>query len=118
MQLKDNCLHAVEFLASLDNLLMEITPNQVIPPLVPAKGNCTFSLLHPGWCYEKTHFLVVELQELYHLLEFPAVFALINRGYHASLEEAFIVTLMKLATGDSNVEYVDTFAFWGTGWCS
>ncbi len=56
----NHCIHAVEFLSSLDNLLMEITPDQVIPCLVPANQNRSFDQLHPGWCYEKTHFRVVQ----------------------------------------------------------
>ena len=102
-----HCLHAVEFLSSLDNLLMVITPDQVIPRLVPANRNRTFDQLHPGWCYEKTRFRVAQLRELYHLLEFPAMYALTNKGHYASLEEAFILTLVKLATGDTNVELAD-----------
>ncbi len=98
-----HCIHTVEFLSLLDNHLMEITLDQVIPRLVPANRNRTFDQLHPGWCYEKTRFCVVQLRELYLLLEFPAVYALTNRGHYASSEEAYIITLMKLATGDSNV---------------
>jgi hypothetical protein len=67
---------------------MEITPDQVIPCLILANRHCTFDQLHPGCCYEKTRFHVVQLRELYHLLEFPAVFALMNRGHYASSEEA------------------------------
>ena len=95
---------------------MEITPDQVIPPLVPANYHCTFDLLHPGWCYQNTHF--VQLWELYHLLEFPAVFALTNRGHKASSKEAFAVTLTKLATGHNNVVLVDIFGFSGDGMVS
>ncbi len=50
------------------------------------------------------------------MLEFPAVFALTNRGHYASSEEAFIVTLTKLATGDSNMELADSFVFSGGDW--
>jgi hypothetical protein len=106
-----HCLHSVEFLQTHNNLLMEISPDQVSPRLVPANRNRTFDLCHPGWCYQKTCFRVIQLWELYHLLEFPAVFALSKRGHYASLEEAFIVTLMKLVAGDSNVELADTFGF-------
>jgi hypothetical protein len=57
-----HCMHNVKFLSSLDNLLMEITSDQVIPCLVPVNRNCTFDLLHPGSCYEKTHFRVAQLR--------------------------------------------------------
>jgi hypothetical protein len=113
-----HCLHAVKFLSSLDNLLMVITPDQVIPHLVPANWNRTFDLLHPGWCHEKTHFLVAQLWELYHLLEFPAMFLLSNRGHYASSEEAFILMLTKLATGDTNLVLADTFSYLGDGMVS
>jgi hypothetical protein len=65
-----HCMHIVQFLSTLDNLLMEITPNQVTPCLIPVNRNCIFDLLHPEWCYEKTWFHVAQLRELYHLLEF------------------------------------------------
>ncbi len=81
-----HCLHAVEFLSSLDNLLMEITLDQVIPRLVPANRNRTFDLLHPGRCYEKTQFRVAQLQELYHLLEFPVMLIFSERRRYASSE--------------------------------
>jgi hypothetical protein len=52
------------------------------------------------------------------LCSFPVVFALMNRGHYASSEEAFIVSLTKLATGDSNMELVDIFGFLGDGMAS
>ncbi len=113
-----HCIQCVEFFETLDNLLMEITPAQVIPCLAPANRNRTFDLLHPGWCYQKTRFRVVQLRELYHLLEFPAVYALTNRSHYASSEEAFIIMLMKLASGDSNVVLADTFGFSADGMIS
>jgi hypothetical protein len=106
-----HCMHIIDFFSALNNLLMEITPNQVIPCLVLANRNCSFDLLHPGWCYEKTHFRVAQLQELYHLLEFPVMFVLLERRHYASLEETFIITLMKLTTGGSNVVLADCFGF-------
>jgi len=48
-----HCMHVMESFSSLDNHLMEITPDQVIPRLVPVNRNCTFDQLHPGWCYER-----------------------------------------------------------------
>ncbi len=114
-----HCIQCVEFFETLDNLLMEIMPALLIPRLAPANRNRTFDLLHPvGWCYQKTRFRVVQLRELYHLLEFPAVYTLTNRSHYASSEEAFIIMLMKLATGDSNVVLADTFGFSGDGMIS
>jgi hypothetical protein len=111
MMLLHHCIKCVQFFNLLDNLLMDITPDQVIPHLVPANHHCTFDLLHPGWCYQFTRFRVLQLQELYHLLEFPALFALSNRGHYGSSEEAFITTVTKLATGHSNVMLADNFGF-------
>jgi hypothetical protein len=71
-----HCLNVVRFLSLLDNLLMEITPDQVIPRLVLANRNRTFDLFHPGWSYEKTWFCVAQLREMYHLLESPVMFFL------------------------------------------
>jgi hypothetical protein len=114
-----HCLRAVEFLSSLNNLLMEITHNQVIPRLmVPVNMNHTFDLLHPGWCYEETWFHVTQLWELYHLLEFPMMFVLSERRHYASSEEAFIITLIKLATRDGNLVLADCFDFSGDGMVS
>jgi len=75
-------------------------------------------LLHPGWCYQNTHFRVVQLWELYHLLEFPAMLALTDRGHKASSEEAFILTITEIATGRSNVALADLFGFSGDGMVS
>jgi hypothetical protein len=111
-------MHIVAFLSTLNNLIMEVTPDKVIPHLVPANRNCNFDLLHLGWCYETTHFCIAQLQELYHLLEFPAMFVLSERRHYGSSEEAFIITLMKLATGDSNAVLGDCFGFSGDGMIS
>jgi len=113
MMLLPHCIECVNFFNLLDNLLMEITPNQVIPRLVPENCHCTFDLLHPCWCYQNTRFRVIQLQGLYYLLDFPAVFALTNRGHKASSEEAFINTLTKLTTGHNNAVLADIFSFSG-----
>jgi hypothetical protein len=94
-------MYSVLFLSTLDSLLREVNPNQVIPRLVLANRNSTSDLLHPWWYYKKTQFRVAQLWELYNLLELPMMFVLLERN--APLEEAFNITLMKLATGDSNV---------------
>jgi len=118
MLLLHHSLECVNFFSLLDNLLMEITADQVIPRLAPVNRHRTFDLLHPGWCYQFTRFRVLQLRELYQLLEFPAVFALTNRGHKASSEEAFILTMSKIATGHSNVALADIFGFSGDGMVS
>jgi hypothetical protein len=118
MLLLHHCIESVNFFSLLDNQLIEITPDQLIPHLVPANHHCTFDLLHPGLCYQNTRCRVLQLWELYHLLKFPVVFALTNRGHKAFSEEAFIVTLTKLATGHINVVLADRFGFSGDGMVS
>jgi hypothetical protein len=86
-----HCLNIVQFLSSLDNLLMEITLDQVIPRLVPANRNRTFDLFHPGWSYEKTWFCVAQLREMYHLLESPVMFILSERR-HMSLRKKHLLS--------------------------
>ncbi len=78
---------------------MEITPDRVVPRLNPPNRHRTFDLLHEGWCYQHTRFCVVQLRELYYLLEFPAIFTVSMKGKLASSEEAFILTIGKLAMG-------------------
>ena len=46
------------------------------------------------------------------------MFVLLERRHYASLKEAFIITLTKLATGDSNVVLADCFGFSGDGMVS
>ena len=91
MLLLHHSLKCVNFYSLLDNLLMEITADEVIPRLAPENRHRTFDLLHPGWCYQFIRFRVLQLRELYHLLEFPAAFALTNWGHKASSEEALLL---------------------------
>jgi hypothetical protein len=46
------------------------------------------------------------------------MFVLSERRHYAYLEEAFIITLTKLATGDSKVMLADCFGFSGNGMIS
>jgi hypothetical protein len=47
------------------------------------------------------------------LLEFPVHFTWSDRGHYASSEEAFILIMTMLATGDTNVKLADCFGFSG-----
>lgn len=69
-----HCIQSCIFFQQLDNLLMVINPDQVIPCLNPPNRHQMFDLLHEGWCYQHIRFCVVQLRELYHLLEYPAMF--------------------------------------------
>jgi hypothetical protein len=72
----NQCIQSYIFFQQLNNLFMVITPDQVVPCLNPPNRHRTFNLLHEGWCYQHTQFHVVQHHELYHLLEFPAMFTL------------------------------------------
>jgi hypothetical protein len=107
----NHCVQSCNLFQQLDNLLMVITPDQVVPRLNPPNRHQTFGLLHEGWCYQHTRFRAVQLRELYHLLEFPAMFTVSTKGNLASSEEAFILTMVKLATGKTNADLVYLFGF-------
>jgi len=82
--------------------------------LVPANHHRTFDLLHTGWCYQFTLFRVLQIRELYHLLEFPVVFALTDRGHKASSKEAFILTITQQVT--AMLLWQIFLDFLGMGW--
>jgi hypothetical protein len=79
-------------------MFMNIEPEDHIPHLLPANLNCPFNLLDNGWCYHHTRFNICQLWELYHCLDLPVSLTISTRGHKASSEEAFIITLTKLAT--------------------
>jgi hypothetical protein len=47
-----------------------------------------------------------------------SILTLSDRGHCASLEEAFILLLTKLATGDTNMKLADCFGYSGDGMVS
>jgi hypothetical protein len=102
-------LHNNNFLFVLDSMFMSIEPEDIIPRLLPADLKCTFDLLDNGWCYHHTRFNVVQLRELYHRLNLPVSLAISTKGDKASSEEAFIITITKLATGSSNTSLMEVF---------
>jgi hypothetical protein len=102
-------LHNNNFLFVLDSMIMNIEPEDIIPCLLPANLNRTFDLLDNGWCYHHTRFNVVQLHELYHWLNLPVSLASSTKGHKASSEEAFIITITKLATGRSNTSLMEVF---------
>jgi hypothetical protein len=88
---------------------MNIEPEDIIPRLLPANRNHTFDMLDNKWCYHHTHFNISQLRELYHRLNLPVSLAISTKGQKASSEEAFIITIMKLATGSSNTSLMEVF---------
>jgi hypothetical protein len=98
-----------DFLFLLDSMFMNIEPEDVIPRLLPANLNCTFNLLENGWCYHHTRFSIIQLRELYHCLNLPLSLTISTRGHKASSEEAFIITVTKLAAQRSSTSLMEVF---------
>jgi hypothetical protein len=90
-------------------MFMNIEPEDVIPCLLPANLNHTFNLLDNGWCYHHTCFNVSQLCELYHHLQLLVMFSIFSKGQKASSEEAFIITIVKLATGRCSTSLMEDF---------
>jgi hypothetical protein len=78
---------------------MTIFPEQKVPRPLPCSVNRTFASLDPSWCYRYTSFTNDQLQLLYELLIPPPRFNIRNGKCHCSSEEAFIIMMVKLATG-------------------
>jgi hypothetical protein len=97
------------FFFSLDAEFMNIEPDQVIPRFAPANCNHTLDVLEDGWCYHHTRFTVAQLHELYLCLQLPVTFTISTIGHKASSEEAFIITITKLATGRTNTSLMEVF---------
>jgi hypothetical protein len=102
-------LHNNLFFFLLDSEFMTIEPDQVIPQFTPANRNHTFDLLEDGWCYHHTRLSVTQLCELYLHLQLPVTFNISTVGHQASSEEAFIITVTKLATGRTNTSLMEVF---------
>jgi hypothetical protein len=79
---------------------MEIPVKDMVPHLVPPNSFRPFDQLYPGWCQSKTRFQVVQLREISHLLKFKA-----------SSEDAFILTMVKLAKGYTNIDLLEYFRY-------
>jgi len=102
-------LHNNNFFFILDSMFMNIEPEDQIPRLLPANLNRAFDLLDNRWRYHHTRFNICQLRELYHHLDLPVSLTISIRGHKASSEEAFIITLTKLATGRTNTSLVEIY---------
>ena len=58
MMMVCHCLANLNFFWQLDNLLMEIPPEEVVPQINPPNWFRTFNQLHPHWCWSKTRLQV------------------------------------------------------------
>jgi hypothetical protein len=97
------------FFFTLDSEFMNIEPDQAIAQFAPANRNHTFDLLEDGWCYHHTSFTIAQLHELYLCLQLPVMFTISTISHKASSEEAFIITVTKLATGRTNTSLMEIF---------
>ena len=97
-----------EFLGELDLIFNTVTLDQRVPRPNPVNRNRTFDQLNPRWCYAHTRFRIDHLRRLYHALDLEPIFLMTGRR-RVSSEEAFILALVKLATGQTNVDLRDVF---------
>jgi len=101
--------HMVKVLLSVEFFFMTIFPEQRVPCPMYLRINRTFASLDPSWCYRYTRFTNEQLQLLFELLNLPPRFIIRNGKCHCSSEEAFIITLVKLATGATNLGLQELF---------
>jgi len=99
----------VKVLLSVEFFFMTIFPEQRVPRPLYLRTNQTFASLDPSWCYRYTRFTNQQLQLLFELLNLPPCFLICNGKCHCSSEEAFIITLVKLAMGATNLGLQDLF---------
>jgi len=98
----------MNFLSTVDSLFMNINEDGIIPRNNVFNRNRTLNLLSDSWAYTNTR-NVAQLSELYFRLQLPATFIISQRGHKASSEEAFIITLTKIASGKTNVDLTELF---------
>jgi hypothetical protein len=99
----------VKVLLSVEFFFMTIFPEQRVPRPLYLRINRMFASLDPTWCYRYTRFTNEQLQLLFELLNLPPCFIIHNGKCHCSSEETFIITLVKLATGATNLGLQDLF---------
>jgi hypothetical protein len=102
-------LKDMNFLSTVDSLFMNINEDDIIPRNNVFNRNRTLNLLRDSWAYANTCFNVAQLSELYFRLQLPATFIISQRGHKASSEEAFIITLTKIASSKTNVDLTEVF---------
>jgi len=81
----------------------------IIPRIFFLNRTRTLNLLSDSWAYANTRLNVAQLSKLYIHLQLPATFTFSQQGYKASSEEAFIITLTKIALGKTNVDLTEVF---------
>ncbi len=97
------------FFPLLDSMFLNIEPEQVIPSLLPANLNHTFDLLdNVGGATTKLISMFVSFKSCTIILAFH-LFTISTRGHKASTEEAFIITITKLAAGRTSESLMDVF---------
>ncbi len=97
-----------KILLFMDFLFMTVFLEQETPHIVHPVRNHTFDSLHAGLCYQYTPFNPLQLHILHDKLNLPPLF-IIRQGRVRCTEEAFIVTIVKLAMGLPNTILCDFF---------
>jgi hypothetical protein len=100
-------LRDINFLSTVDSLFMNIKEDDIIPRNNVFNRNRTLNILSDSWAYANTRFNSAQLSELYFRLYLPATFIIFQQGHKASSEEAFIITLTKIASGNTNVDLTE-----------
>jgi hypothetical protein len=81
---------------------MSAFPEQEAPHIVHPVRNRMLDSLHATLCYQYTRFHPQQLHILQDKLNLPPLLVIHQGRAHFSSEEAFLVTLVKLATGLPN----------------
>jgi hypothetical protein len=95
----------------LDNLHKEIPPEEMAPQLHPTPKLLYFRSTAPMWVLLEDMVLGSAVEELDHLLQFPVEFIVSHNGSKSSLVEVFILTLMKLAKGYTNMDLAEHLCY-------
>jgi hypothetical protein len=98
-----------KILIGVDFLFMTIFPEQEVHHTIPLAINHTFDSPENDWCYENTRFTVDQLRLIHLYLDLPPNFVIREGRVCCSSEEAFIVMMVKLATGFDNTRLCHLF---------
>jgi hypothetical protein len=96
-------------LIGVDFLFMTVLDHQVIPREIPTAINRTFDSLSEDWCYQNTRFSVEQLSTICRYLDIPLRIRFGENRKESSSEYAFIVMMVKLATGMTTVKLAKEF---------
>ena len=98
-----------KILLFVDHLFMRVFPEQVAPRIFRPVRNRSFDSLHAGLCYQYTRFHPNQLRILYDKINLPPLLIICHGRARCTSEEAFLITIVKLATGLPNTILRDFF---------